>query len=1207
MNVLLVAQVTTHSRAVQLAVSRLAVVLAALFWCVVATAATYTNASTTFNWINPATHTKVGYNTLPYKFNGGGSTGCGSTPPILDDTISDAIPIGFNFLYGATSYNSLKIQSNGRLQFGNNTCGYGTASVGPPQTYPYGYPDANMNNTMKAFGVDLDPTNLVDVSTYSTSCTSSATCYISYASLGTAPNRKFVVSWKSVPEWLSTNKASGSFDFQIILNEDGTFVYQYLNIVHGGTGSAQIGWQLSTTDYGVLTFGAAVEPPPNTAILFYVPSANPLAEYRFEEGAWSSGGTGQVADSTAGNVRPGTAIGSAQETSAGKVCRGASIPANTTAAIVDAIKTGVKFSDAGVNMTGQGTVMLWYKSNVAWSGAGAQAAQLIDATQTAGQWFSLTKTATGTLFFEVTDSTGAVWSVETAAQAFAAGTWVHIAMSWNFNALAAANSDHLQIFVNGAAPTTSSFSSSGNLSATLDYVYAGDNPSGLTGTKGSVNSANGTIDELRLYNFEMNQGQVLGASSATHACGTYAIDHLELQHATWAGVACSPGAMTVVACGNAACSTLYTSGLVATLSSSGAAVVWDSTAGGASIVIGAGQSSTTRNFHAAVGAATMDVTGTGVPVMEANAKKCIGNGVSCVWTSANDGLLLTVPNSGVIIGGQPTAVSVQAVQSSGPTPGAACVPVKNLSGSGLKVWSAPVTPVSFAATSTSASVTVGGTPQVANASAGTYVATPTSLPASDNVTGLTFDSTATTALWLKHMDTGQFNLNATLNTAASATAPALSLAGTTAVKAIPVGYGVAGAAVKATAATQTDCVSGPSTTCDTTAGSSVRVASAGDAFSSTVTAALWTMTGDMDLTDNPVAPSYAGSVALGPVLAAPSGGSVGALGTTSATLAAGTNTISTQSWTQSGAVRISATGTYLSQAVTGQSAVLGRFSPRSFKTVFLPPVCAAPTAFTYSGQPITTVTVTAMDGAATPAVTPNYAGAFARLVTLTDGSAPGAAGTFTANTITATSFAAGTATQAPVFTFTVPKTAPATLSLRAGDGEATSTVTDEAPALIRSGRLRLQNVFGSEMLPLQIPIESQYWQGTYFVRNTDDSCTTLSVPAATTLAGSATPNGVANLYFYPIAGKNQLGSADTAATLATPKLSSGLDQLVFSKPGPGHSGWLDIILAAPSYLLGDWGNCMGQSGIAGFWDDRPCARATFGIYRSPIIYRRENY
>jgi MSHA biogenesis protein MshQ len=1180
-------------------VFRAAALLAAALSCLPAIAATYTHVTTTFSWINPATHTKVGYNTIPYKFTGGGSTGCGSTPPVLDDTISEDIPIGFTFLYGATSYTTLKIQSNGRLQFGNNTCGYGTQSLGPPQTYLYVYPNANMNNTMKVFGVDLDPTNLVDKPNYptaanKTSCTSSATCYVSYATLGTAPNRQFVVTWKSVPEWVNASNTSGSFDFQIILNEDGTFVYQYLNIVHGGTGSAQIGWQLSTTDYSVLTFGASSEPPPNTAILFYVPSANPLAEYRFEEGAWSSGGAGQVADSSASvPSRPGTALGSTQETSAGKVCRGAAIPANTTAATVDAIKTGVKLSDAGVNMSGQGTVMFWYKSTPAWSGAGAQAAQLIDATQSSGQWFSLTKTATGTLFFEVTDSTGVVRSVETAAQAFAANTWVHIAISWNFNALPAANSDHLQIFVNGGAPTTSAFSSTGNVTTTLDYVHAGDNPSGLTGTKGSVNSANGTIDELRLYNFEMNQGQVLGASSQTHACPTFFIDHLELKHSTWSGIVCAPGTMTVVACANAACSTLYTSGLLATLSATGAATVWDPAAGGAAIVIGATQSSVTKNFYTGAGTATFSVAGTGVPVTEVGPNKCNGASGSCNWTSANDGLLLTVPNSGVIVAGKPTAVSVQAVHSSGPTPGAACVPIKGLTGAGLKVWSFPVTPASFASTSISAGVTVGGAPQVANASAGPYIYTPSALPASANVTGLSFDSNATTTLWLKHMDAGQFNLSATLNTAATSTYPALSLSGTASVKSVPVGYGVAASTVTASAATQTDCAGGPSVACDTTAGADARRASAGDAFSSTVTAALWTVDGDTDLTDNPVAPSYAGSVALAPVLAAPSGGSAGALAVTSATLAAGAKTIAAQSWTQSGAARLSASGTYLGQAVTGQSAVLGRFSPRNFNTVVTTQGCGS---FTYSGQPITTVTVYAMDGTATP--TPNYMGAFARSVTLSDGNGS-TAGAFSANVIAAASFLAGSATAAPVFTDTNAKTAPLTLAIRASDGEVSSSGYPEGQTPIRSGRLRLQNAYGSELLDLPVPLEAQYWTGNYYATNTADNCTV--VPASSFIMD----NYVKNLN----ACETQLSPAGNLVFSGGKPVAPGVK---LTKPGLGNAGSVNLAVNVSTTPAGK--TCIGASESSAtaanipWFGVNPLARATFGIYKNqPIIYMREDY
>ena len=1161
-------------------------------------AQTYTSASVAFAWIDPAAHTKVGHLTAPYKFNGGGSTGCGTTPPVLDDTISDAIPIGFSFVFGVTGYTTLQIQTNGRLQFNNTTCGSGTQTVGPPQTYPFGYPNASMNNTMKVFGVDLDHTNLVNQANYptaanKTTCLNIATCYVSYASIGSAPNRQFVVTWKNVPEWVSASNTSGSFDLQIILNENGTFVYQYGTISHGGTGTAQIGWQLTTTNFAVQLFGASAEPPPNTAILYYVPSSAPLADYQFEQGAWASGVAGQVADSAVG-ARSGTALGAVQEIGTGRVCRGASIPSNTSASTVDAIRTGVRFSDSGVNMQGLGTVMFWYRANTPWSGVGAKAVQLLDATQTSGQWFSLTKTATGTLFFEVTDSTGVVRSVETAAQAVAAGTWVHVAVAWNFNALATANSDKISIFINAAAPTVSSFTTTGSLSPSLDFLAVGDNPSGFNGTKGTVNSADGTLDELRIYNLELNQGQVAGASVVTHACPTFVIDHLELRHASWSGIACAPSTLTVVACANAACSTLYTSGLTAMLGSSGVATLFDPATGGNAIVIGSGQSSVTRNFFAAVGTATFNITGTGNPVLESNPKKCNGVAGSCNWTSANGGLVMTVPASGVITGGKPTAVTVQAVQSSGATPGAACVPVQNLASAGLKLWSAPVNPAAYSGTSTSASVTVGGRPQVANASVGPYATTPLALPGSDNLTPLAFDANAITTVWLRHMDTGQFNLNATLDLSATTTTPALSLPGTAGVSSIPVGFALSAATVRASAAIEAACAAGPSAACDTAAGAGARVAAAGSAFALTVSAALWTVDSDADLTDNPVAPGYAGAVSLAPALVAPSGGSVGTIAATTLTLVGGSASASAQTWSQVGALRVAGTASYLAQAVNGQSAVLGRFSPRNFITTPTTQGCGA---FTYSGQPITTVTVQAMDGSLVPAVSANYRGAFARSLTLSDGGAS-SAGSFASNTIAAGSFLAGVGTAAPVFTFTIPKTAPLSLVLRASDGEASSSGFTEGIAPIRSGRLYLQNAYGSELLALPMGLTTQYWNGISYATNTADSCTLL--PASSLTMG--------NYQKQLNACETQLSPTGNVSFSAGRASGAGL---VLSKPGAGNAGSVDLSFNVGSAASGN--TCVAAATAPATAANRPWftpnqgGRATFGIFKSPIIYSRENY
>ena len=86
--------------------------------------------------------------------------------------------------------------SNGRVQFNNNTtCEHGS----PVQVKPY--PDASLNYTMRIYGNDLDPTSKIDSPSYNTPCVDKAVCYVSYATIGTAPYRSFVVTWNNVPEW----------------------------------------------------------------------------------------------------------------------------------------------------------------------------------------------------------------------------------------------------------------------------------------------------------------------------------------------------------------------------------------------------------------------------------------------------------------------------------------------------------------------------------------------------------------------------------------------------------------------------------------------------------------------------------------------------------------------------------------------------------------------------------------------------------------------------------------------------------------------------------------------------------------------------------------------------------------------------------------------------------------------------------------------
>jgi len=508
-------------------------------------AATYVMTSITANWIDASSHNKITANSTPYKFTGGGSTGCGSTPPTLDDVISDSIPIGFTFMFGGATFTSLRVMTNGRLQFGTTTCGYGTAAVGPPQTFPYGYPDANMNYTMRIYGGDLDATVKRSASTdagdsvnnYPTTCINRASCYISYATIGTAPNRSFVVTWNNVPEWVNNSQTAGNFNLQIILQENGEFIYQFGVTNYASTGRAQVGWQVDTQDYEVSQVGL---PDSGTAFKYYIP--RPLAEYRMEQPAWT-GIAGEILD-TSGYGRHAARVGSpvTVANAPGYICRGGSIPSNANTNNIDAIGTPINVS---TDVGSSGTITFWYKPQ-AWAGASAKEVMLFDATTANNEYFYLAKTlngsgasATARLRFVIRDSSGTTRETTATSPALNANGSVHIGVTWSFNPLEASNSDFLRIYVNGVRVAQSAFTTSASISASVGSLHVGDNRSAFSAYG---RSADGIIDEFRIYNYAGALGLILRDMNQANAC----LSHYAIQHAG-TGFTCAANQVTVQA------------------------------------------------------------------------------------------------------------------------------------------------------------------------------------------------------------------------------------------------------------------------------------------------------------------------------------------------------------------------------------------------------------------------------------------------------------------------------------------------------------------------------------------------------------------------------------------------------------------------------------------------------------------------------------
>lgn len=365
-----------------------------------------------------------------------------------------------------------------------------------------------------------------------------------------------------------------------------------------------------------------------------------------------------------------------------------------------------------------------------------------------------------------------------------------------------------------------------------------------------------------------------------------------------------------------------------------------------------------------------------------------------------------------------------------------------------------------------------------------------------------------------------------------------------------------------------------------------------------------------ELADNSTVPAFgreldAETVDLSATLIRPGGGNDPGLSAATAidSFSAGAGSASIR-FEEVGIIEIAASladGDYLGSGADagGRSGYVGRFVPDHFD-VTVTPGC---NVFNYSGQPFDHPHTAASEGVAIAArnaggVAPaNYHGGtgFAKDVTLSD---EGDTSGFSGNLVPAADFNHGFALDGDIaYTFADRHSAPKSLTLRAidADGVNSSGALEEAVE-IRSGRLRLMNAFGSELHPLSVPLQAEYYAGeeSGYLINADDGCTTVEPVdlLLTTAEGSAT--GDAPIAVAP--------GATTEASIANDPLTSGIAGLTLSAPGEGGAGYVDIRvdLSAAGWLRYDWDG-------DGAHDNDPSARATFGIYEgSPsIIFQRE--
>lgn len=694
------------------------------------------------------------------------------------------------------------------------------------------------------------------------------------------------------------------------------------------------------------------------------------------------------------------------------------------------------------------------------------------------------------------------------------------------------------------------------------------------------------------------------------------IDHFEFSYAGQA-LTCNPQAVTVRACLNASCSSLYTDPVSVTLSpTTGWSAVAPATLNGGNVVSFSGGSAALQ-LRSGAGEVVIGET-TSLPATRPLTQRvCSTSG--CRITFSDSGFLLNVPH---MVAGKPVAATIQAVRKADNA--AVCVPgfanVTRTVGFNA-VYDSP-------ATGTRA-VVVNGV---------SVVTAPASPPSTTPPTGvsLSFDANgrATPNLQVRYDDAGRMTLAASYtDTTANPGSSGHRMVGSTQFIARPVGLCVYSDTANS------ECVAGDA--------SCSKFVAAGDPFRLRVGGVAWQSDNDSDLcTGNLRTPNYQQvgmplqpAIVLSHALIAPSGGSPGSLGETAFDIVAadaGEKIFTTQSISEVGVFTITATPptSYLggpgvgnsdgsvdnSREVVSTSANIGRFYPASF-LLDDPSVSPACNKFTYAGlvgkvgpplQLAKTGQPFSVSGGLSARnragdVTTNYVGSFVKLlgsgIVYTDSGDKGVIA-FGSSNVSADPAAnrrgyLNYATTNMTYSFNElrePYRMATQVAATDSDG-VTGSVVDKVPNPVtgepdeqqlpdfRVGQARIGNAHGSELENLALPFSVAYFDGSGFAPNPLDSCTEFTPAGLENYQRSGAGNGSPALFDQPY------------------KALAGRGEYILVAPGEDSAGsqWVTFGNPAPEWLQFDW----NEDGVL----DSPRGLATFGIYKgaAPLIFRREVY
>lgn len=797
-----------------------------------------------------------------------------------------------------------------------------------------------------------------------------------------------------------------------------------------------------------------------------------------------------------------------------------------------------------------------------------------------------------------------------------ANTWRHVVAVFT-NGSVTAN----QLWIDGVQQTLSQ--RNGSPSA-AQAVVAATLRLGAEGAS-TGDRFSGRLDQVRVYNGAVTPAEVATLYAETPSTCAPPLNKLVIEHASGTGLTCAPSTLTVKACQDAACTSLYAGGVTGSLSATGGTVVWPD---GNAFSIAAGSSSTTVRMQATTTTATL-LGGTASSPTAGNATTCNFGSPSCTFTATGSALVVTVPNH---VAETTAAVSISAVGSSG--------------GSCTSALASTTRSINFRcsyADPASGTLPVRLTAGALNSANSTAAA----CDGTGRTVSLTFNGSGVASTNLLYADAGQMRLTASYTGSVATGDTGLTMSGSVLFIAAPDHFTIdgvtagpirAGGSFSATVTARNALgnttpnhgresspqraslgwlrvqPSGSGASNGVFSGSGVRSFSSGAV---TVNDLSWTEVGRGDLVAR--GSDSAGYMGSGlHVFGSSVGGGARTCAAENASCVLPGGTTATVYYGAPGgwAVKLAQTGTVAcSNANFGDPVVgtpkrcyyvanpasngsVGDFIPQRF-SVAAANACGA---FTYAAQPVT-ATVTALNAAGNPTV--NFNGTatttpvFAQAVTLSDGNALGL-GTLSGASIAASGFSAGVATSQVSYAFTSKATAPQDLLLRAGNGLSGASLVSsaggtEATLALRSGRLRLANAFGSAAAALQVPVVTEYWGGNAWLLNSDDNCTALagasvalSNPRSATGAASTATTSAGALAISNGSGTITLAAPSPAGSSLSLNLAVNLGSTATDQSC--HAAHPATTGAGQPWLRALNGSCAATA------DRDPAARASFGIF-----------